>query len=60
MEVNNFPLALWWNGEIIVDGENVSYKGGCESSIVVNSDISFCNLKSLILETLEVDCFRGM
>ncbi|XP_074270897.1 uncharacterized protein LOC141594807 [Silene latifolia] len=55
MEINNYPLTCWWNGEVEVNGEDISYKGGCESFVIVNSTISLNELKSEIYESLEVD-----
>ncbi|XP_074309845.1 uncharacterized protein LOC141644263 [Silene latifolia] len=55
MEVNNYPLTCWWNGEVVVNGEDISYKGGCETFVLVSSNISFNELKNEIYESLEVD-----
>ncbi|KAK9755336.1 hypothetical protein RND81_01G018600 [Saponaria officinalis] len=55
MEVNNYPLTCWWNGEIVVDGKNVNYRGDCETFVVVSSNNSISDLKNEIYEAIEVD-----
>ena len=55
MTKTNFPLCLYTNGELVVEGENVSYNNGSEFFVVVDSDIRFDNLYNLICEELEVD-----
>ena len=55
MEFNNYPITLWCDGEIVVDGENVSYKDGYENFICVSSSISFNELENQIYDVLEVD-----
>ncbi|XP_074318952.1 uncharacterized protein LOC141655804 [Silene latifolia] len=55
MEINNYPLTCWWNGDVVEEGESISYKGGCETFIIVNNKIKFSDLKSEIHDALEVD-----
>lgn len=54
----DFPICCYTNGELVVDGENVSYNNGVESFVIVNSDISFNNLYNLIGSELEVDLVK--
>ncbi|KAH9619098.1 hypothetical protein KSS87_014112 [Heliosperma pusillum] len=55
MEKTNYPLCCYSNGEIVVEGENVSYKDGEPFFVFVNSNHNFDELTSLICEELEVN-----